>query len=218
MESEGLVLFRVSRERVQGILYFIGNCTARGVVTASDAAHLRGKLYFSFSAAVGRVGRAATLPLVQRQYRDTSTALVAGSELDHSFRFFRALLPRLPDLLLSLSVRDEVEPPLLVYTDAAFWWRSTRRSVGGSCSASRRVREPMGDLGAVVYDPRDGSVRVAAATPPWDLYSEFLSSKETHIAFLEALAALSVYSTYPELFARRSVNHFIECAVLAVRV
>ena len=37
---------------------------------------IRGKLYFLLSAAFAAVGRAATLPLVQRQYRDTNYTML----------------------------------------------------------------------------------------------------------------------------------------------
>ena len=42
------------------------------------------------------VGRAATLPLVQRPYRDSQYSFSEGSELHHTLLFFDALLPNLP--------------------------------------------------------------------------------------------------------------------------
>ena len=57
-----------------------------------EAAKFRGEVYFALSTAYGGVGRAATLPLVQRQYRDTSHVIERGSELHHALLFFDALL------------------------------------------------------------------------------------------------------------------------------
>ena len=65
----------------------------------------------------------------------------------------------------------------------------------------------------VVYDPEDGTVRYASGKPDWaSLLEHWPSDRKTYIAQLEVLAAIAVYFTYPELFAGRSVNHFIECA------
>ena len=211
VEHDGIVTACVTPERVQSILDFINECARRGRVTPTDAAHLRGKLGFCLSPAYAGIGRAATLPLAQRQYRDTTTALEPGSELDHSFEFFRALLPRLPRLRLEFDVTESTVPPLLVYTDAAFWWKKARAD--GTTCGTLHGRRPMGDLGAVVYDPVTGVVRVAYATPPWHLYGKLLPDKKTHIAFVETLAAISVYSTYPEIFRGRRVNHFVDNTV-----
>jgi len=71
-----------------------------------------------------------------------------------------------------------------------------------------------GALGAVVYDPADGTVRHAHATPPWEvLLSSWRHDRRTYIAELEALAAISVYSTYPALFRGRRVVHFVDNTV-----
>ena len=201
--------FWVDPERARLVLAEFRAAFARGVLTPHEASRLRGKLFFLLSAAFGMVGRAATLPLVQRQYRDTSTSFVAGSELHECLLFFEALLPALPELVLDLlPARD---PPLLVYTDASFW-RTKRRAREGRCStAYSRLR---GALGAVVYDPLDGTVRSASAEPDWAvLLSSWRTDRRTYIAELELLAAIAVYTTYPELFAGRKVNHFIDNTV-----
>ena len=171
------------------------------------ASRLRGKLFFCLSAAFGMVGRAATLPLVQRQYRDRLYDFLAGSELHHSLLFFEALLPNLPPLVFHLNPPSH--SPLLVYTDASFW-RSKRR--GDECEdAGSKLR---GALGAVVYDPETGEVRYAYARPPWELLlTSWQSDRKTYIAELETLAAIAVYTTYPVVFTGRKVNHFVDNTV-----
>ena len=123
--------------------------------------------------------------------------------------FFEALLPNLPQLSVSLS--PDATPPLLVYTDASFW-RSRNKKRSRECSEQTYTYH--GELGVVVYDPTDRTVRSAEATPPWDiLLSSWCTDKKTYIAELETLAAVAAYSTYPELFAGRKVNHFIDNVV-----
>ena len=205
--SDPRVLFSVDPERIQLVLTEFWDAFKAGTLTPHQASRLRGKLFFCLSAAYGMVGRAATLPLVQRQYRDVWHDFREGSELHHTLLFFDALLPNLPPLVVPLE--PPREPPLLVYTDASFW-RAKRRP--GECEASAsRLR---GALGAVVYDPISDRVVYAHALPPWALLqSSWRSDRKTYIAELETLAAISVYSTYPKLFAGRKVNHFIDNTV-----
>ena len=201
------VLFSVDLERIAAVLEVFRDAYRKGILTPHLASSLRGKLFFLLSAAYAHVGRAATLPLVQRQYRDTVTFFLEGSELHHSLLFFEALLPRLPPLVVPLV--PDATPPLLVYTDASFW---TRKRRGDECANPReRLR---GGLGAVVYDPVSNLAYVASSAPPWDiLLSSWRLDRKTYIAELETIAAISVYSTYPDLFAGRRVNHFIDNTV-----
>ena len=66
----------------------------------------------------------------------------------------------------------------------------------------------------MVLDPVTGRVVYADADPPWGvLLSSWRLDRKTYIAELEALAAISVYTTYPDLFKGRKVNHFIDNTV-----
>ena len=151
--------------------------------------------------------------MLQRQYRDTEYSFLPGSELHNAMLFFEALLPNLPPLVV--PVVPDSTPPLLVYTDAAFHTVLRRKRAGrGDCAIDARRFKLSGGLGVVVYDPVDGSVRRAAAEPDFRiLLSSWQTDKRTYIAELEALAALAAYSTYPDLFAGRRVNHFIDNTV-----
>ena len=204
------VVFRADPDRVQTVLGLFRAAFRRGLLYPHEAASLRGKLFFLLVAAYARVGRAATLPLVQRQYRDSTYEFTAGSELYQSLLFFEALLPALPPLYVPVTPRSL--PPLLVYTDASFWKAGKSRPSSGACLAPHSSFR--GALGAVVFDPVDSRVYVAAADPPWALLlSSWRTHFKTYIAELEALAAISVYSTYPALFAGRRVNHMIDNTV-----
>lgn len=110
-----------------------------------------------------------------------------------------------------MALRPHLEPPLLVYTDASF---SERRRAPGECAADEPGRRLDGALGSVVWDPVGGCARFAYAEPPWRLLlSSWRTDRRTYIAELETLAAIAVYSTYPELFRGRRVNHFIDNTV-----
>ena len=66
----------------------------------------------------------------------------------------------------------------------------------------------------MVYDPVSRRVVFADADPPWNiLLSSWRNDRRTYIAELETLAAISVYSTYPNLFKGRRVLHFIDNTV-----
>ena len=206
------VRFHAEPERVRSVLATFRAAYERGKLTPHEAASLRGKLFFVLSSAFGMVGRAATLPLVQRQYRDKPPfTFLRGSELHHSLLFFEALLPSLPPLHVPLV--QSRRPPLLVYTDASFSSKRARAGGGG-----RECRDPharlRGYLGAVVYDPVSGIVHVAEAMPNWAvLLASWRDDFKTYIAELEMLAVVSVYTTFPSLFAGRSVNHFVDNTV-----
>ena len=204
------VLFRPDPDRVVAVLATFRRAYERRFLSPQEAASLRGKLLFTATAAYGMVGRAATLPLVHRQYRDRVYGFYPGSDLHHSLLFYEAILPRLPPLRVPIA--PDTTRPLLVYSDASFSRVRVPVSSSPACTALRRRLR--GGLGVVIYDPVDGSVRVASGTPPWDiLFASWSTDKKTYIAELEALAALAAYSTYPTLFAGRRVHHFIDNTV-----
>ena len=66
----------------------------------------------------------------------------------------------------------------------------------------------------MVFDPSTHKVVSAAAEPPWDiLLSSWRTDRKTYIAELETLAAVSIYSTFPDLFTGRKVLHWIDNTV-----
>ena len=158
------------------------------------------------------VGRAATLPLVQRQYRDAARReFREGSELHSALLFFEALLPRLPPLRAPVAANSR--SPLIVYTDASYWRDKRKRGVY-ECAAEKRSPQHRGALGAVIFDPEIREAWLASARPPWGLLlSTWAVDKKTCIAELEALAAIAAYSTYPAVIAGRKVIHFVDNTV-----
>ena len=177
-----------------------------------EASSIRGKVFFALSATFAMVGRAATLPLVTRQYRDTDHSFLPGSEAWHTYLFFQALLPNLPDLFMPII--PDPTPPLLIYTDASFWLAKKRSRLDSDVCSPQHHSCLRGALGVLIYDPLDHSARYASAEPPWALLlASWRTDRKTYIAELETLAAISAYSTYPSLIAGRKVNHFIDNTV-----
>jgi len=206
-----MIIFTPSSGRVDHILELFREAFRAGAMQPGLAATLRGKLFFLLTAAYGAVGRAATLPLVTRQYRDVSVAFVKGDEIWHTWQFFEALLPRLPPLHVPLEPPSV--PSLIVYTDAAFHLRRSRHPVSGSCDSDLFSRLH-GGLGAVVFDPFTHRAYWAAGKPDWELLLRvWPASRKTYIAQLETLAAISVYTTFPKLFAGRRVQHWVDNTV-----
>ena len=209
--SDSIILFTPTPARVDSILLDFRAAFDRGRLTPGEAARLRGRLQFCLVAAYGCVGRAATLPLVSRQYRDVKDSFRADSELYQSLLFFEALLPSLPPLEVHLAAPRA--RPLLVYTDAAFFLRRSFDRRDATCGAPHES-ELRGGLGVVIYDPEDGSVRWASGKPDWAvLLSVWPRDRKTYIAQLEVLAAISAYFTFPELFVGRRVHHWVDNTV-----
>ena len=211
-DAEPSVRFHADPARVAQVLAEFRAAFDRNHLSPHQSSRLRGKLFFLLSAAYGMVGRAATLPLVQRQYRDPPPhSFQAGSELHASLLFFEALLPRLPSLRVPLTPSSL--PPLVIYSDASFWLAKRKRGER-ECVADVQGGRLRGALGAVVYDPVSREVRFASAKPPWAvLLSSWRLDRKTYIAELEALAAVATYTTYPEVIAGRKVIHFVDNTV-----
>ena len=100
--NDGVVAFRATRDRCQKILQLWDDARQADRLTAADAASLLGKLTFLLTPVWGRVGRAATLALVQRQHHDGHITEFTDA-LRHAHDFFKVLLstdshgrPRLP--------------------------------------------------------------------------------------------------------------------------
>ena len=113
---------------------------------------------------------------------------------------------------LSSFPSSPIPPPPWSSTQTHPFTGPSARGGGDECSRDRlRLR---GALGAVVYDPVSRRVVFADADPPWNiLLSSWRNDRRTYIAELETLAAISVYSTYPNLFKGRRVLHFIDNTV-----
>jgi hypothetical protein len=229
--TQGIVTFRPTANRVKHILTMWAKAKASNRMTSGEASTLRGKRMFLLECAQGRVGRASSLSLVQREYFDEGeTKFTEG--LQHAYDFDAALLPNLPVRVEQVE-RSEIKP-LLVYTDAMF--RPRKRKLR-ECDepANEWKKRFVSKLGIVLYDPHcdpnndayapelvkgcdEGHLVYASAVPPDDVVATFQKARsgdfqKTYIAQLEVLAGVAVYFTYPERTRGRQINHFIDNTV-----
>ena len=156
---------------------------------------IRGKLNFLFSHAYGRVGRAATQPLVQREHYDTTDEFSATGPLASMHDFFAVLLPALPPL--EVSFEPQVVPPLIVYSDASY------HPVPGGGHHS--------EVAFLIYDPLAPDDTVYAADiVPAEYYSYFHPGLATYINHTESVALAAAVFSAPDTFRGRSFIHFVD--------
>jgi hypothetical protein len=220
LTNAGYVIFRATASRRHAILEMWRAARAAGRLTSAMASSLLGKLGFALTATFGRVGRAATLALVQRVHYDTDESFTPALEQAHDF--FEALLgerpdgtPRLPDM--KAPTRGTGRQPLLVYTDASFSRKRNREE----CEEHSDI---ISRLGFVLHDPeawddqlqRRGVTLYADAVPSVGVLSTFSPNLKTYISQLEALAALTVFTAERKWrdagidLRGRTVNFFID--------
>ena len=229
--TEGSVAFNPTANRIKNVLEMWARAKKADRMTSGEASTLRGKRSFLLECAQGRVGRASSLSLIQREYFDEGETKFTEA-LQHAYEFDAALLPNLPVRIEQVE-RSEISP-LLVYTDAMF--RPRKRKLR-DCDASPNEWKArfVSKLGIVLYDPHcdpssgvyapelvkgcdEGHLLYASAVPPDDVVATFQRARsgdfqKTYIAQLEVLAAVALYYTYPERLRGRQINHFIDNTV-----
>ena len=210
LPNRGYATFTPTARRRAKVLAQWDEASSHGI-SAASAAHLMGTSGFLLETACARVGRAALLPLVDRQNHPGPTTFTPAMRRSHAF--FRALLsgaqPRLPPLRIPI-VADST-PPTLVYTDAAFSWRRKRGRDCEEPAPGTRERylprehplpEPWqfnGELGMVIHDPTDGWTVMASGRPDIDTVRHYMRrQRRTYIAQLEGLGMLAPYYTFPQ--------------------
>jgi len=189
VSSEGVAAVDATPERVAKVL---------GMFIAARAAnHLSASMAGKFVATWAPLFHPtmASQPLVQRDHYDGG-ATTWTEELEQCRLY---LATRLPMLLsagpIPFPMEQSTEPPLLVYSDAAF------HCVGD---------EPVAELGSWVYDPRDGTEVAAFLILPASYYAHLARDKRTYVMQAELIAAIAVFFTLPERCRGRAVLHFID--------
>ena len=178
-------------ERVLHLLEFIAGCRSSDFLSSAQASSLRGRLGFIFGTSYFRFCYAATQPLLQREYYESSTSF--SPPLREMHDFLACVLPDLPPMEMRL-VPDRT-PPLVVYTDAMFLEHGP---AGGYF-----IR-----IGWCVFDPITGSSFHSHYVLPSWYYSLFAPHKKTYIMQGEGVGALAPLLSLPALFRGRSVVQF----------
>ena len=119
------------------------------------AASLLGRLNFILSSVYASIGRAATLPLVERS-NDSIGCGTWGPEFDFMLDFFNDLFDHLPPLVFDFQKR--VREPVIVYTDAAF--DSDRHG-----------------LGVVLFDLESNTRHLVSGVAPQELFDSSIGDR-----------------------------------------
>ena len=179
--------------RIEKILHMFDVCYNDDWMTPATASSIRGKLGFCLTTAYARVGRAASQPLVQREFQDTSYS-VRRTPIAAARMFYKILLPMLPSL--KIPVYEDQTPAIVLYTDAMF---------------RKRRPYPLSRLGVCYFDPLDGggAHHSDMVLPPWvwDLLSPV---QKVLIMQAEMLAPLAALFSLPKVFSGRKVILFID--------
>ena len=116
VRAEYAVYIRCTPDRIEKVLLALRSARRDDYLSPGTAAVIRGKLGYLLTASYAKVGRAATQPLLQREYYDRSYTF--GLALQAAHDFFETLLPYLPSLRIPLV--PDGRPPVVLYTDAMF--------------------------------------------------------------------------------------------------
>ena len=170
----GCVELRPTEKRRAEIIQSMRAAQARGRLLPHEAQVLLGRLNWVLSSSYASVGRAATLPLVDRATR--SGATVWTPALSHMVDFFTQLFQDMPPLRFDFGQAKRKK--VIVFTDASF-----KHSRAG--------------LGVMLFDQESDEQFVCSKrVPDWVLRS--LEDRETQINHLEMLGILCAVETFGE--------------------
>ena len=202
VHAEYAVWIMTTTDRREKVLAMLDAARCARHLTPADASTIRGKIGFLLTAAWGKVGRAATQPLLQREYYDTDYSF--SPALDAMCEFFEALLPDLP--ALCIPIVPDPRPPVVLYTDAMF-----RRMAGDPAVLHRDPRGvPVSRIGIVVRDSMTGIDRHSDhALPQW-VFDYLSPTDKTLVMQAEMIAPIAALLSRPDDFAGRSVVLFID--------
>lgn len=185
----GYVTIGPTDSRRASAIALIDAVVAKGSLTSAEASSLYGKLRFCLCPVFGRIG-VAPLSVLRSHQHDCSPSVLDTQLLDclASLRLVVQLLPP-----FRIPVQPDSRPPVVIFSDAS--WEAD-----GSW------------LGFVVIHPELGGFWASAATPPWLLHIfELHRARKTYIGQLEAVAALTVYLSFPSDFFRgRLLSHYLD--------
>ena len=189
VHTEYAVWISCTADRRDKVLAMLAAARDARHLSPADASTIRGKLGFLLTAAWAKVGRAATQPLLQREYYDVDYGW--SPALEAAAQFFEALLPDLPALLIPIT--PDRRPPVVLYTDAMF-----RRRAGDPTTLHRDPRGvPISRLGIVVRDSMTGVDRHSdQALPPW-VFDYLSPTDHTLVMQAEMIAPIAALLSRP---------------------
>ena len=217
--SDRVVVFRPTTDRMRRILTSMQEARKEDRLKPHDAQVLLGKLNFCLQAGAGRIGRAATLPLVER----ASQAYNVQENLNSAHRNWRHVSTptqmrmtcrkRLPESVrntfnpglhlmveffeklfddfpdLHVRVGHHEEDHVLVYTDA-----SDSPDHSG--------------MGIVIIDKKNNTKYVSECIVPPEFIAELRKDRSAIINHLELLAIQCAFNTFGDILRSRKVLFF----------
>jgi hypothetical protein len=135
----------------------------------------------------GNIMRVVDVPLLRRQYQDTSNAL--NPRLKRALTFLRHCVQHVPRR--TVCVQQAKEAPTLIWSDAMF-------EPGKPCR-----------LGVIISFPRCKAPVAFTCILPEAILAQFVA-KKTHIGQAEIYAALLGYASAPSLYNQASIIHFVD--------
>ena len=127
----------IDPQRLQSLRDEIRSILAKGSLSPGQASKLRGRLGFASSLLFGRVGRAMTRPLIERQYQGTSYAQITAS-LEQCLTWWFQALPILPPRTVTLGATRSVA----VYTDATGYGHVGVYTYNGTTAVAVNIHLP----------------------------------------------------------------------------
>ena len=188
LKNEKKIRIEPKPTRVSNLIQTIDQVLDRRSLTPSQAASLVGKFGFLCSTLFGKVGRCCTAPVRFRQYGSPHHVDIDHA-LENSLLLMKDFLRLAP--VRELSIAEE--PPLILYTDAS----------------DVPPRVPRWVVGAVLYDPRDATLKYSSWEVPREVVAHW-SEKQNFMGQLELLAAPFGLSTWRDVCTNRSIILFVD--------
>ena len=190
LETERLLHIQPKPTRKSNFLKIVTKVLTDNFLPPSLAASVVGKFGFLCSTLFGKVGRACTASLRERQYGDPLQDSLTPA-LRHSLHLMCHILDVSPPRAVSLL---ESLPPFVLYTDAS----------------DVPERSPRFVVGAVlIFPPPTRRVEFFTYVVPQILVDQWLP-KQTYMGQLEVLAAPLSLATWSSTLSHSRVIHFVD--------
>lgn len=191
LSSQKILSVQPKASRRENFSFLVNKILQDSYLPPSLAASVLGKFGFLCSTMFGKLGRACTGPLRQRQYSQSADCTL-NPALIYSLQLMKQLVQTAPSRTFLLQ---DSKPPLILYTDAS--------DVPGRC-AGRAI------LGAVLIDPLEG---FDISYTYWIVPDEILTRwcpRQTYMFPLEIMAGPLAMITWKSKVSDRHIIHFID--------
>ena len=188
LASERILNIAAKPSRLANLRIILDRVLETQELTPAQAGSIVGKFGFLCSTLFGKIGRCCTGAFRHRQY-SSSTYRGLTPQLVASIHLMKRFLQQSP----SRELRLQHKSPVLLYTDAS--------DVPG--------RTPQRLMGAVLYDPIDGSLLYSSWAVTPSLVDRWVP-KKSYMGQLELLAAPFAFSTWQDRLTNRSVLLYID--------